>query len=70
MAKHRGIYYIIFDNSYSWTKKKTIRYQTYTQKPESFEVDAPPTGTEDNNNNENIEDDKKEEVDDDKKEDD
>jgi len=72
-AKHRGIYYIIFDNSYSWTKKKTIRYQTYTQKPESFDVDAPPTGTteDNNNNNENIEDDdKKEDVDEDKKEDD
>jgi hypothetical protein len=70
IAKHRGLYYIIFDNSYSMLKKKTIRYHTYTQKPESFEVDAQTgtdlTGTTDN---ENVEDDKKDEVDDDKKDD-
>jgi len=68
MAKHRGFYYIIFDNTYSWTKKKTIRYQTYTQKPESYDVDVPILGTEDNIN-EVIEDDKKEDVEEDKKDD-
>jgi len=53
-------------------KKKTIRYHTYTQKPESFDVDVQTgtdlTGTTDNNDN--VEDDKKDEVVDDKKEDD
>jgi hypothetical protein len=53
VAKHRGFYYIIFDNTYSWTKKKTVRYQTYTQKPESFDVDSPVNNnTGDANNNE------------------
>jgi len=51
IAKHRGLYYIIFDNTFSWTKKKTVKYQTYTQKPESYEADIV-----EHNSNENVED--------------